>query len=83
MNNNKPRDKQTEKQRDNTDFEAIGGLYDDKRDHGSPDTQHADEGTVERDQKGNIGSQGGPNAAGSPTRGHSSEGDAAGGHGNQ
>ena len=83
MNNDKPRDKQNEKKRDTEDFEPIGGLYGDKRDGGTPGTQHADEGTVERDENGNIGAHGGPNAAGSPTRGHSSDGDAAGGHGNQ
>lgn len=81
--NNEPRKPKTEKQRDDNDFQPIGGLYDDKRDHGSANTQHVDEGTVERDQKGNVGAQSGSNAAGSPTRGHSSEGDVAGGHGNQ
>jgi hypothetical protein len=83
MNNDKQRNGHNDKLRDNADFEPIGGLYDDKRDHGSGNTQHADEGTLERDQKGNIGAQHGTNAAGSPTRGHSSDGDAAAGHGNQ
>lgn len=83
MNYDKPRNEPNDKQRDDSEFLPIGGLYDDKRDHGSGNTQHADEGTVERDEKGNIGAQHGSNAAGSPSRGHSSDGDSAAGHGNQ
>ena len=72
-----------QKQRDTEDFEPIGGLYDDKRDHGSAGTQRADEGTQERDENGNIGPRAAPNAGGSPSRSHSSDGDEAAGVGNQ
>ena len=78
-----PNKRNDEKKRDTEAFKPIGGLYDDPRDHGSAGTQHADEGTQERDQAGNRrGDEPTDNAAGSPTRSNASKDYPADGHGN-
>lgn len=80
---NKPDEPKEQKARDTQDYEPIGKLYDDPREHGSATTQRADEGSKERDDAGNKREDGGDdNAAGSPTRSNSSETYPASGHGN-
>lgn len=70
--------------RDSEAYKPIGGLYDDKREHGSAYTQHCDEGTIERDKyPQNSSTTPTENAAGSAVRSESSTGDEAAGVGNQ
>jgi hypothetical protein len=72
-----------QKARDSDDFEPLGKLYDDPREHGSADTQRADEGSKARDDAGNKREEKhNDNAAGSPTRANSSEEFPGAGHGN-
>jgi hypothetical protein len=80
---NQHNDQQKDKARDTNDYQPIGGLYDDPRDHGSANSQRVDEGTQARDKAGNKReAKHDDNAAGSPTRSNSSEEFPGAGHGN-
>ena len=72
-----------QKDRDSQDYEPLGKLYDDPREHGSANTQQVDEGTKERDEAGNISAnKHADNAGGSPSRSNSSIEYPGDGHGN-